>query len=103
MTEQQHAEQAEISNEERQKRLGEARTAAQRQIRENHIDEFNEILAKEAKARGVEWQPRKTEEQKAADQIAALLEQHPGLKDQILGTEAGTPETGADVRDFSTS
>jgi hypothetical protein len=56
---------------------------AQKVLRERHLDEFNAIRQEEAKRLGYDWAPPKTEEQKAAEQVAALVEKFPHLAEQI--------------------
>lgn len=65
----------------------EARTAALRRLREAHAEEYNTYLGEEMGARGIEWTPRLTDEQKAAKQVADLLSQYPELKAQFVEPE----------------
>lgn len=57
--------------------------AAVKRLREGHRDEFNAMVAEEMKARGVDWRPRLTPEEKAAKQIKQLLAEHPDLAAQF--------------------
>lgn len=57
----------------------EARSAAARRLRDAHAEEYNGYLGEEMAARGIEWTPRLTDEQKAAKQVSDLLTQYPGL------------------------
>lgn len=66
--------------------------AATKALREAHREEFNVLMAKEAKTLGVEWKPKPTDEEKAADQLAALLAAHPNLREQMGIVEAGPAE-----------
>jgi hypothetical protein len=68
---------------ERDKQMSAAYTAASKTLRENHRDEFNQLYAKEAKARGYDWKPRLSEAEKAEQQMRELLAKHPELKDKI--------------------
>lgn len=66
---------------------------AQTRLREAHREEFNQFMVEEAKALGLDWRPKPTDEQKAASQLAALLAAHPGLREQMgLPAEAGPSE-----------
>lgn len=78
-------------SQDKDKAMSAARSAATARLREAHQDEFNSLLVEEAKSRGIDWQPRKTAEQRAAEQLAALLEQYPHLAD-TLGSQPGEPE-----------
>lgn len=66
--------------------------AAQKRLREAHRSEFNKFMAEESKALGFEWKPKPTDEEKAAEQLAALLAAHPSLREQMGVTEAGPTE-----------
>lgn len=61
---------------------------AQARLREAHRPEFNEYMAEEAKALGIDWSPKPTEEQKAAQQLHALLAAHPHLREAMQEQEA---------------
>ncbi len=69
-------------NKERQKALSEARGQAMKRLMENHADEFNKFMVEEAAARSEKWAPRPGPADKAAKQIAVLLEQYPELAKQ---------------------
>jgi hypothetical protein len=55
----------------------EAYGAATTRLREQHRDDFNALLVEENRNRGIDWKPRPTEEQKAAEQFQQLLQQYP--------------------------
>jgi hypothetical protein len=61
----------------------EAYGAATTRLRERHRDDFNTLLVEENASRGIDWKPKPTEEQKAAEQFAQLLQQYPHLADKI--------------------
>lgn len=52
-------------------------------LREQHRDEFDGLYAQEAKALGVDYTPRPSAEQRALQQIEALLNEHPALRNQF--------------------
>lgn len=64
----------------------EAYSAAQTRLREENRDAYNRIMAEEMQARGIDWAPRLTEEEKAAKQVADLLAQYPSLREQVSTT-----------------
>jgi hypothetical protein len=68
--------------------LKEAYQAATRRLRDEQRAEFNRIYAEEASTRGVEWKPKPTAEEKAAQQMADLLAKFPHL-----APGADTPDT----------
>lgn len=65
------------------KLLSQAYTAAQARLREENKDRFNTLYAEEAKKRGIDWQPRKSKEEQALDQVVELLEQFPVLAEKL--------------------
>lgn len=54
-------------------------TAAMKQLRENHLAEFNELRVKATKALGYEWTPEPTPAEKALAEAKALLAAHPEI------------------------
>jgi predicted ArsR family transcriptional regulator len=72
----------------RQQNLNAAAAAAAKRLKEAHIDQFNEFMVEEAKARGEKWAPRPTPEQKAEAELRALLEANPSLYEKVLGVPA---------------
>jgi hypothetical protein len=74
---------AELSKEDRDARLREAYTAADRRLREAHADEFNKFRAEEAAARNVEWKPKPSKAEKAKAEIERLLAENPELRETL--------------------
>lgn len=73
-----------------------AYSAATAKVRDAHRDEFNAFMVEEAKALGVDWKPKPTEEEKAKAQLDALLAEHPHLREQMgLPPEAGETDRSA--------
>lgn len=72
----------------RQANLNAAAGAANKRLKEAHLDEFNKYMAEEANARGETWAPRPTAEQKAEEALRALLDANPGLASKVLGVPA---------------
>jgi Zn/Cd-binding protein ZinT len=60
-----------------------AYSAAETRLREKYAAEFKEMVNEEAAARGVTYTFRKTEEERAAAQLADLLAKHPNLAAQV--------------------
>lgn len=60
-----------------------ARRAAERALREAHAEEFRALLEAEHEARGVEYRPRLSEEEKAEQTVKDLLAQFPQIKDNL--------------------
>ena len=70
----------------REQRLSKARNAAQSGILKKYRKEFDAEMAWQAAALGVEWAPRAaTAEEKALEQVEAILEKYPSLAKQIVG------------------
>lgn len=68
----------------RDQRLSKARNAAQSTILKKNRKEFDQEMVKEAAALGVEWAPRaKTAAEKGLEQIEALLEKFPELREEV--------------------
>lgn len=63
--------------------LRKAYGAATSRLREEHQAAFNLLYTEEAKKLGVEWHPRPTTEEKAKQELAALLEANPELFDYL--------------------
>lgn len=75
--------------------LRESYTAASQRLREAHLTEFNLYRQEEAKARGVEWTPRPTADEKAQAELERLLAEHPDLIDTLAErVRAGDAATG---------
>jgi len=80
---------AEMTSEERDKRLQKAYTAATQALREAHRDEFHTLYSKHAEEQGVEWSPRLTAEQKAKQEFDRLVRDYPSLLDQAAVPDQG--------------
>jgi hypothetical protein len=82
--------------------LRQAYGKATARLREAHRDEFDGFYEEEAKALGVDYKRKPSAEEKAREQIAALLAEHPHLAEQFgVDTQDGESE-GAEVKQFST-
>jgi len=81
----------EMTTEERDRRLQKAYTRATQTLREQHRDDFNELYSKFAAEQGVEWQPRLTPEQKAEQELDALLDAFPHLMTRFQPGEGAPP------------
>lgn len=68
---------------ERSQKLRTAYTKANTALREKHRDEFETLYQSEAQALGVDYKPRPTAEQKAEEQMAAILNEYPHLREQF--------------------
>lgn len=64
-------------------------------LRESHRDEFNRIMAEQAKRLGYEWTPKPTAKDKAAAQLQTILAEHPDLAATIVPPSGGSVVTGA--------
>lgn len=88
---------SEPTGEERDAALKASYQSALKTLREKHVDEFNDLRVAEAAKRGITWTPPKTEEQKAQEQIDALLAKHPGLRENLAASapvaDESVPET----------
>lgn len=69
------------------------RNEAQTEVLNNHRDEFVAIATAKFAEHGLEFAHRKTDAEKAADKIAALLKAHPELAGQFGQADAGLPAT----------
>lgn len=58
------------------KSKAEARTAAEKALREAHADEFRALMVQEHEARGLEYKPRLSKEEKAREDILRLAKEH---------------------------
>ena len=66
-----------------QEAIAKSYTDAQKQLRENHLAEFNDLRKAAAKVYGYDWTPKPTEAEKAAAKIEDLLAEHPELRAQF--------------------
>lgn len=69
--------------------LKQSYVAATKRLREDNLEQFNKYRVEEAKARGIEWTPPKTAEQKAKEEYDRLIADFPHLAQQ---PQAGTSE-----------
>lgn len=68
---------------------------ATRRLREDHRENFNKLRIEEADKLGVKWTPKPTEEEKAAEQLARLIETYPHLADELRkGSQPGRDDVG---------
>lgn len=67
----------------RSEALRKAYGAATARLREEHREEFERLQVEEAKRLGFDYKPKPTPEQKAEEDLRALLTQFPGLRDKI--------------------
>lgn len=72
----------------RQALLREAYGAATTRLREARREEFDSLYVQEAQARGVDYKPKPTAEQKAEAELAELLEKFPHLRDKVSAETA---------------
>jgi len=82
----------EPSGTDRDKLLRQAYSAAAKELRENHRDEFNTLQQKHAKELGVEWSPRLNAEERAAAQMEALFTEFPGLRERYAAAQDNEEE-----------
>jgi hypothetical protein len=81
---------------ERSQKLRSAYTAANTALRESHREEFERLYQQKAQELGVDYKPRPTAEQRAQEQMEALLNEYPQLREQFGSTttdEEQTPES----------
>lgn len=70
----------------RENALRKAYTQATTDLRTKHQSEFNELMKLHAKAAGYDWEPKKTAEDRAREQVAEILEKFPKLAEELAGT-----------------
>jgi hypothetical protein len=63
---------------------GKAWTAAAARLRAKFKTDWETFLREEYHHRGLDWNPRKTKEQREKDQLAELLERYPEEAQRIL-------------------
>lgn len=73
------------------KAISDAMTKARTTLVQNHRAEYNRLVEKNAKAVGVQWSPRPSAADRAAAQIAALIEQNPELKHRFQEVSGDEP------------
>jgi hypothetical protein len=69
------------------KQLNAASGAAQKRLKEAHIDEFNKYMAEEASKRGQPWKPKASAKEKAKADFERLLAEHPEFADDLRVVE----------------
>jgi hypothetical protein len=62
---------------------GQAWTAAARLLREKYQVEWLTLLRQEYAERGLEWNPRKSQEEKDREQLAELIAKYPDLVTEL--------------------
>lgn len=80
-----------VKDTDRSKKRTQAYNAAESRLRENHQDEFQKLMAEECAKRGLDYKPKLSPEQKAAQAVAALLEEFPGLRENVRSLVAVEP------------
>lgn len=70
----------------------EADYVATQTLKESHLAEFNALKQKEMAARGIKWQPKPTEEEKAMQQVQDLLAKFPRARTLLNGGDSAPPE-----------
>lgn len=68
---------------ERANKLRKAYSNATTRLRESYRAEFDSLYVQEAQQLGVNYTPKPSPEQKAEQELRALLEAHPGLRDRM--------------------
>ncbi len=63
---------------------------AMKRLREENVEAFNKLRVEEAAKLNITWTPKPTEEQKAAEQLARLIETYPHLAEELR--RGATPE-----------
>lgn len=79
------AAEPEVSEADRKKLRAEAYAAGVARLREENRDRFKELVKEEASKRGIEYVFQKTPEEKAAEEMKALLEKFPQLAGHVGG------------------
>lgn len=74
------------------------RNEAEREVVNNHRDEYHQIAEAKFKEHGIEFTRRLTDEEKAAEKIREMLRQFPELRGQFSLDADGKPE-GEEVAD----
>lgn len=69
----------------------EAVAAADKRLREENRDRFDELVQEEATARGVTYQRRLTEEEKAEQRLNQILAEHPALAAKVAAPAQEIP------------
>lgn len=74
-----------MAEDSRQAKMAKAQRTADKRLREAHGEEWNRLMTEEAKARGIDWKPRLSPEQKRREQFKALLAEDPSLASLVQG------------------
>ena len=77
-----------MSREDREKALSKAYNDASQQLREEHRDRFNTLYSEAAARLGVEWKPRLKPEEKAEQDLLALFEAFPSLRERYMADQS---------------
>lgn len=99
VNEQQETTEAEAKSE-RDRLLRKAYGSATQDLREQHRKDFEALYKARAAELGVEWEPRKTAEEKAKEQMEALLSQYPHLREVVVAEDAPEAAAGEAVPSF---
>lgn len=75
-----------------QKLKNKLRNASEREVLNNHRDEFHQIATRKFAEHGLKFEPRPSESEKAAKKMEALLKEHPELAERFA--PKGEPVTG---------
>lgn len=67
----------------REAKMRQAYGRASSRLRDAHREEFNDLMAEESRKIDLDWKPRPTEEDKARQRVAAILEKHPELREEL--------------------
>lgn len=73
-----------------------AYNAAETRLKDEYKDRFRALVQEEAGKRGVTYEFRKTEEEKAREQYEALLAKYPNLRDQPVWSEDAAEQPEAE-------
>ena len=77
------AEDAPAPKETEQQMKNRLRNEAEREVLNNHRDEFYKVAERKFKENGLEFTRRLTDEEKAKKKLEDLLAEHPGLRAQL--------------------
>lgn len=88
---------------ERQRKLRQAYSTATTRLREQYRTEFDDLYSQEAEALGVDYTPRPTAEQKAEQELTALLEQFPHLAEKVRANFGPSDDEGFDAEQEQTA
>jgi len=67
----------------RDRLLQQGYSRAMTDLREAHMDEFNELRVKRTAELGIEWTPRPSKEKLALDAIEILISENPGIAEAL--------------------